>query len=306
MKSAAKMRAALGALAACLAVTGAARAQEIAFTWDDLPSHSALPQGTTRVEIGDKIIAAWKAAKLPPVYGFVNGVRTEEEPESTAMLDHWRAAGLPLGNHAWSHMNLATHTAAEFEQDVLKGEGVVADRMKGQDWHWFRYPNLSEGDTPEKKATVRKLLADRGYRIAGVTMSFGDYMWNAPYARCVAKKDDKAIAWLKKSYLDAADESITYGRGVFKALLGHDIPYVLLMHVGGLDAEMLPQLIQLYKSRGFTFVTLEEAQRDPWYKGYMDPRLPDAPGRPEAQLQAKGLPVPVRHDYGPELEAICK
>ena len=60
-----------------LAATGTARAQEIAFTWDDLPSHSALPEGTTRVEIGDKIIAAWKAAKLPPVYGFVNGVRTE-------------------------------------------------------------------------------------------------------------------------------------------------------------------------------------------------------------------------------------
>ena len=166
-----------------MAAAGAAQAQEIAFTWDDLPSHSALPEGTTRVEIGDKIIAAWKAAKLPPVYGFVNGVRTQEEPESSAMLDHWRAAGLPLGNHAWSHMNFATHTTAEFEQDVLKGEGVVADRMKGQDWHWFRYPNLSEGDTPEKKAAVRKLLADRGYRIAGVTMSFGDYMWNAPYAR---------------------------------------------------------------------------------------------------------------------------
>ena len=299
------LRSILAAATLTIAASGTATAQEIAFTWDDLPSHSALPPGTTRVEIGDKIIAAWKAAKLPPVYGFVNGVRTEEEPASTAMLDHWRAAGLPLGNHAWSHMNLATHTAGEFEQDVIKGEGVVADRMKGQNWHWFRYPNLSEGDTPEKKATVRKLLADRGYRIAGVTMSFGDYMWNAPYARCVAKKDEHAIAWLKKSYLDAADESITYGRGVFTSLLGRDIPYVLLMHVGGLDAEMLPQLIDLYKSRGFTFVTLEQAQRDPWYKGYMDPREPEAPGRPESQLQAKGLPVPARHNYGPELEAIC-
>ncbi|MEG3148758.1 polysaccharide deacetylase family protein [Sphingomonas sp. ZT3P38] len=289
-----------------LAATGTARAQEIAFTWDDLPSHSALPEGKTRVEIGDRIIAAWKAAKLPPVYGFANGVRTEEEPESTAMLDRWRAAGLPLGNHAWSHMNLATHSAAEFEQDVIKGEGVVADRMKGQDWHWFRYPNLSEGETPEKKAAVRTMLADRGYRIAGVTMSFGDYMWNAPYARCVAKKDAKAIAWLEQSYLDAADESISYGRGAFKALLGRDIPYVLLMHVGALDAVMLPRLIDLYKSRGFTFVTLEQAQRDPWYKGYMDPRLPDAPAGPEAGLRAKGLPVPARHSYGPELEAVCR
>ncbi|WCM27044.1 polysaccharide deacetylase family protein [Sphingomonas sp. QA11] len=301
-----KRRAGLVALAVCLSAAGTAQAQQIAFTWDDLPSHGALPEGMTRVEIGDRIIAAWKAAKLPPVYGFVNGARTVEEPESTMVLDHWRAAGLPLGNHAWSHMNLATHSAAEFEQDVIKGEGVVAGRMKGLDWHWFRYPNLSEGETPEKKAAVRKLLADRGYRIAGVTMSFGDYMWNAPYARCVARKDDKAIAWLEKSYLAAADDSITYGRTVFKSLLGRDIPYVLLMHVGALDAVMLPRLIDLYRRRGFTFVTLEQAQRDPWYKGYMNPRLPDAPVGPEAQLRAKGLPVPTRHDYGPELEAICK
>lgn len=294
------------ALVAGLMAAGPVQAQEIAFTWDDLPSHSALPEGMTRVEIGDRIIAAWTAAKLPPVYGFTNGVRIEEEPESAAMLDHWRAAGLPLANHAWSHMDLATNSAAAFEQDLIKGEAPIASRMKGQDWHWFRYPYLSEGETPEKKAAARTMLAARGYRIAGVTMSFGDYMWNAPYARCAAKKDDKAIAWLEKTYLAAADESIAYGRTAFKALLGRDIPYVLLMHVGAMDAVMLPRLIDLYKRRGFTFVTLEQAQRDPWYKGYMDPRLPDAPVGPEAQLKAKGLPVPTRHDYGPELDAICK
>ncbi len=305
MKRPEKMWAGLVALAACLTMTSTAQAQEIAFTWDDLPAHGPLPEGTTRVEIGDRIIAAWKAAKLPPAYGFANGVHTAQEPASSAMLDRWRAAGLPLGNHSWSHMNLASNSAAAFGQDVIKGEGAVADRMKGQDWRWFRYPYLSEGDTPEKKAATRKLLADRGYRIAGVTMGFGDYMWNAPYARCVARKDEKAIAWLKKSYLDAADDSIAYGRGVFTSLLGRDIPYVLLMHVGALDAVMLPQLIDLYKRRGFTFVTLEQAQRDPWYKGYMDPNAAEAPGRPESQLQAKGLPVPERHDYGPELEAIC-
>ena len=35
-----------------------------------------------------------KEANLPPVYGFVNGIRTEEEPLSTPMLKEWRDAGL--------------------------------------------------------------------------------------------------------------------------------------------------------------------------------------------------------------------
>ena len=38
-----------------------AQAQQIAFTWDDLPAHSTLPPGETRVEIGRKIIVAMKA-----------------------------------------------------------------------------------------------------------------------------------------------------------------------------------------------------------------------------------------------------
>jgi hypothetical protein len=65
---------------AALATISTAKAQQIAFTWDDLPAHSALPQGETRLEIGRKLIDAMKQAHLPPVYGFVNGVAIEREP----------------------------------------------------------------------------------------------------------------------------------------------------------------------------------------------------------------------------------
>ena len=100
-----------------------ASAQQIAFTWDDLPAHSALPSDETRVEIGRKLIAAMKDAKMSPVYGFVNGVHTEEEPLSTPMLTNWRSAGLLLGNHTWSHMNLNQSALAAWEADVLKNAG---------------------------------------------------------------------------------------------------------------------------------------------------------------------------------------
>ncbi len=91
--------------AAALATTFAsAPAQQIAFTWDDLPAHSALPPGETRVEIGRKLIAAMKDAHMPPVYGFVNGIFTEQEPLSTPMLKEWHDAGLPLGQpHMVAH-----------------------------------------------------------------------------------------------------------------------------------------------------------------------------------------------------------
>jgi peptidoglycan/xylan/chitin deacetylase (PgdA/CDA1 family) len=164
-------------------VATTAHAQEIAFTFDDLPAHAALPIGQTRLEIAQSLLATLKAQGLPPVYGFVNGVREVDEPASRTVLSAWRAAGFPLGDHTWSHMNLNTHTLEAFEVDVLKNRPVLEREMAGQDWRWFRFPFLGEGDTPEKRAGVRAFLAGQGYRIAQVTMSFSDYAFNDPYAR---------------------------------------------------------------------------------------------------------------------------
>ncbi|HEY2468010.1 MAG TPA: polysaccharide deacetylase family protein [Terracidiphilus sp.] len=283
-----------------------ANAQQIAFTWDDLPAHSALPAGETRVEIGRKLITAMKEAHLPPAYGFVNGIALEREPASTPMLKEWRDAGFQLGNHTWSHMNLNTSTAAEWEADLVKNEPVLQGYAGGGDWHWLRYPFLAEGDTPEKRAEARKFLGERGYKIAAVTMGFGDYMWNEPYARCVAKKDTAAIGQLESSYLDAAAADVDFRRAMAKALYGHDIPYVLLMHVGAFDARMLPRLLQLYREKGFSFITLEEAEKDPFYRSSVDPLLPQAPDLLEVAMHEKGLELPLRPKPSLDPNSVCR
>src|SRR5258708_8773994 len=83
-------------------------------------------------------------------------------------------------------------------------EPLLSSLMKHEDWRWFRCPFVAEGDTPEKKAALRDILRERGYKIAAVTMSFGDYLWNEPYARCKVKGDAAAIKTLEKTYLSAA------------------------------------------------------------------------------------------------------
>src|SRR3954470_19122348 len=110
-------------LAAALLASPAA-ARDIAFTFDDLPSHSALAPGTTRLQIARDVIAALKAAGVPAVYGFVNGYQLAAEPESEAVLATWRKAGFPLGNHGWAHQSLDKVDEAVFETDVEKTEGL--------------------------------------------------------------------------------------------------------------------------------------------------------------------------------------
>ncbi|MDB5703952.1 MAG: polysaccharide deacetylase [Sphingomonas bacterium] len=296
------------ALAALALLTAPAAAKDakpvIALTFDDLPAHSALPPGTTRVEIARKTIKAFADEKVE-VYGFVNGYQIAKEPDAAAVLDMWRAAGLPLGNHGWRHLNLNQANVADYLADIDQTDALIAPRMAGRDWHWFRYPFLAEGDDPAKRAEVRKALADRHYRIAQVTMSFGDYMWNEPYARCVAMGDKAAIATLESSYLRAASETARATRADARALYGRDIPYVILMHIGALDAQMLPRLLKQYRDEGFDFTTLEKAEADPVFAADVNPLLPPALPRRQ-QLQEKGIaPQPVEN-LSQMLDSLCR
>lgn len=137
-------------------------------------------------------------------------------------------------------------------------------------------------------------------------MSFGDYMWNEPYARCKAKNDEKSIAVLEKTYLQAAKDTANYSREMSHRLYNRDIPYVLLMHIGAFDAEMLPQLLDVYRRKGFRFVTLKEAEGDKFYGNDVKPELPSSPDSLEQAMAARGLPLPAHPSPSPAPDTFCR
>ena len=238
----------------------------VALTFDDLPAHGPLPAGMTRIDVAKRIIDALRARKSPPVYGFINARQLETTPADAEVLRAWRDAGFPLGNHAYSHMDLHANTAEAFEADVVANEATLRSLMGDGDWHWFRYPYLREGDTADKYKAVREMLARRGYRTAQVTLDFSDYAYNAPYARCLAKNDADGLAWLTQSYLERAAASLTRGQASARTLFGRDINHVMLLHIGAFETVMLPRLLDLLDANGFVLTTLEEAQADDAYK----------------------------------------
>lgn len=288
-----------------LLTTHSEPAPKIAFTFDDLPAHAGLPPNETRTGVVTKIIDALKQANVPSTYGFVNGDLLKQQPADINVLQTWVAAGNKLGNHTWSHMNLNQHTLAEYQEEINKNEPILKDLMKEKDWRWFRYPFLARGDTPEKRDAVRALLQQHGYKIADVTMSFADYAYSQPYVRCAEKGDAQAIGLLEKTYLEAADESITYYRGLSKTLYGRDIPYVLLMHLGAFEARMMPKLLDLYRARGFQFVTLEEAESDGFYKTETNLSMPPAPDNLEGTMMQRGVQVPQHAVPFPHFDNLC-
>lgn len=280
---------------------------QVAITFDDLPEHGDLPPHVTRLQVARSILATIKREQLPPVYGFINGVALKDTPSEIHVLRAWRAAGQPLGSHTYSHADLSAIPAVRYEADIARNEPLLRRLMGDDDWRWLRYPYLREGDTLPKREAIRDYLAKHDYRVAQVSLNFEDWAWNDPYARCMEKKDEKAIAWLHDSYLAAADRSIANFRELTQRLYGRDIAYVLLLHIGPHDAKMFPKLIALFRSRGFRFVTLQQAMADPVY--VEDPKFVSQHGRTFQEQVAHARDVDasaVAASSPAELETICR
>jgi peptidoglycan-N-acetylglucosamine deacetylase len=298
-----KHYAAITVCAALIAVGQLAHAGgQVALTFDDLPVHSPVPAGLTRTELMKQIVNTLRHSKGPPVYGFINAASLPEAEDHREALHVWRAAGLPLANHTYSHMDLHANDVAAFREQVIANEPVLESLMGQEDWRWFRYPYLREGNTMEKRVAVRELLAERHYKIAQVTIDFQDYAYHAPYVRCLEKGDLEAIQKLKESYLARAADTLTQSELVAKRIYGRDIKHVMLLHVGAFQPMMLPHLFSLLETREYKLVPLALAQSDPAYAEDSEAVLPNGTSFLDQMSIKRRLPRP---DYWEqELEVI--
>jgi peptidoglycan/xylan/chitin deacetylase (PgdA/CDA1 family) len=280
---------------------------DVAVTVDDLTAHGPLPQGMTRVGIAGSYLATLKAHRVPQAWGFVNAKRIAEEPESEPVLDDWRRAGYPLGNHAYSHLALSQAPSLQaWIDDVKADEPAIASRMGGENWHVLRFPFLDGGLDPARHDGAAAWLKSQGYRIADVSLTFDDWAYTETYARCVAKGDQAAIATMKADYLQRVDAAIVRMWALSQRVYGRMIPQVLLTHLGGWSAVTLPDVMARLDAAGARYVTLEQAQADAAYRVasphtdvgmLMERRVQDA------GIDVTGVPVvpPVM-----DLDALCR
>jgi peptidoglycan/xylan/chitin deacetylase (PgdA/CDA1 family) len=257
----------------------------------------------TRLGIAEAHLKAFKAHKVTEAFGFVNAAKLKDNPEGEALLDAWRKAGHPLGNHTASHLNLdRAPTLEAWFADVEAGEPAVASRMQGQFWRWLRFPNLAVGTARRDGALA--YLRDKGYRVADVSLAFSDWSYTDAYARCVAKGDTAAIQAMKDQYFKAVERGIAEMKASSQRVYGRVIPQVLLTHLGGWSADTLPGVLARLDAAGARYITLEQAQSDPAYaeagggsvitrtakaKGISLDNLTEAPANGQAQLDLKTM-----------------
>ncbi|HEL5052458.1 TPA: polysaccharide deacetylase family protein [Stenotrophomonas maltophilia] len=267
---------ALPLLLLSLAVHAAEVDRRIAVTIDDLPwarLDTLLPADLQTRHAA--LMAQLRQADVP-VVGFVNENKLEVDgqvqPARVQMLRDWLDAGYGLGNHTYSHMDLNAQGVAAFQQDFLRGEQVLRPLLAelGQRPQWMRHPYLRAGRTAEDRAAMDGFFRDHGYRVAPVTVDNGEWVWAFAYANVMNEQPPSAareatLARLHKGYVPYMLNKLDYYERQSQALLGYALPQVWLMHANELNAATFAELVAATRRRGYRFITLEEAMRDPAY-----------------------------------------
>ena len=204
---------------------------EIAITVDDLTRPIFEPAQQSPELVIDRLVAAFSGHHLPPVTGFLNGVTVERHPLDERAVAHWIAAGNLLGNHTYSHLDLARVDVAAYLADIDRNESSLAKLAgapaPGRDWRVFRYPFLQEGATQSAREAVRAHLFARGYRIAEVTIDFEDWQWFPAFARCSGEGSEHDVDALRVLYREAARKELLEADALARQLFGRPIRQIL-------------------------------------------------------------------------------
>ncbi|MEZ5317786.1 MAG: polysaccharide deacetylase family protein [Vicinamibacterales bacterium] len=239
--------------------------RQVAITIDDLPRGG--DGGDTSFEgvraMTEALLRPFREQHIP-VIGFVNQNRDGEIGADglRRILDLWLDAGADLGNHSASHLNLNTVPLAEYEADILAGEPVVraALEARGRTLRYYRHPFLFTGPTPEIHDGLQAFLDEHGYRVAPVTLDNGDYMFAALYTR------DAFRERVRREYVPYMESIVSFFESRSVEVAGREFPQVLLIHASRMNADLMPDLLAMFRRRGYTFVTLDQALADPAYQ----------------------------------------
>ena len=203
---------------------------------------------------------------------FVNEGRLYKEDgtpddERVALLREWLDAGQELGNETFSHKSLYSASIEEYKSEIERGEKIMSElvRERGGRLRYFSYPYLNTGASPEAKTAVENYLRNRGYRIHPVTIDNMDWLFNKAYIEALRREDDAAAARIRAEYVPYMDRMFEFTEGYSREIVGREIPQVLMLTAGALNADCFEDLAAMVRRRGYAFVSMEKATNDEAY-----------------------------------------
>ncbi len=220
----------------------------IAITIDDLPF-----VGEYRNFHLNMIVNAMKEQQVPAT-GFI--IAREVRSDNWEALHKFRDAGFGLGNHTLSHANLNKLDTNECLHEIKKADSILQPVLTQP--KYFRYPYLAMG-TGSKKNKILCYLAKHNYQVAPITIDSKDFAFNQRLFAVPEIGRRAYLEELKPFYLDFIWQQTVKAEEHTQLNRNPEQAQILLIHANLLNAYVLPDIIKLYKAKGYTFVSLEDA-----------------------------------------------
>jgi peptidoglycan-N-acetylglucosamine deacetylase len=246
------------------AAFAAGEGRQVAITIDDLPrGGDGGPTDLAAVRaMTDKLLRPFREQHIP-VIGFVNAGRSQMDSQGTQqILSLWLDAGAELGNHSYSHPDINSVALDVYTSDIVRGEAAIRQALtsRGKRLEFYRHPYLHTGPTPQIKKSLQDFLDQRGYRVAPVTLD------NADYAFAFAYLQPELRARVAREYVSYMESTVEFFERRSVEVFGREIPQILLMHANAMNADLLPELLDMFRRRDYRFVALNTALADPAYR----------------------------------------
>ncbi len=229
----------------CFLPTFSFASKQIAITIDDLPF-----VGECRNFHLNMIMQALQSEHVTAT-GFVIG--KEVHKNNWDVLQQFRDAGFGLGNHTFSHANLNKMNSRQYIQEIQQADTLLKTIQTSP--KYFRFPYLAMGHG-RKKEVILSYLRKKHYRVAPITIDSKDFVFNQRLLSIPEIDRRKYLTQLKAFYLEFIWTQTLKGEANSR---NPDRAQILLIHANLLNAYVLPDIIQLFKQKGYVFVSLEEA-----------------------------------------------
>ncbi len=269
----------------CLVLTLPLAAQKLALSLDDAPFLRPAPLLAAPAQ-HEAMRKALKDRKVRAIL-FANGINGGDTPEGKAILWAWGEAGNLVANHSYSHWDLNKDEVRleAYEADVLKGEALIRD-LPGFTKR-YRYPFLRAGNTLAKRDGFYAFLKARGYAIGHVSIDTADWLLDERLRKRLGRDPKADLAPYRDLYLKHLWACARFYDAWSREVFGREIPHVILMHCRLLNGLFLGDVIDFFRTKGWTRIDPGTAFADPVY-ALMPKNLPGGEALVDAVSAERG------------------
>ena len=217
------------------------------------------------------IIAKLQQYKIPAI-GFVNGAMISDGeklyPIRANIVRLWRDAGLEVGVGTYKHISFYHTPYDEYVASVEKNEAITSKILAERNLklRYFSYPYLNTGRSVEDRDRFENWLGQKN--LTSVKYTFDNNEWMYSYAYDLAREDNdlNTMNEIRVAFVRYMDRMIDHYETYSRDMFGRDVAQSMVLTPSRLVADSADDLFGLFQKRGYTFISIDQAQADEAYK----------------------------------------